>query len=194
MAAALIGVGGSVVGAAIGGWFAIMATRGQWKRDRADARGERSRQAAMSIAESVASLEEALVTWSAGQSDLVALRAAFNAFSRTAAVQSIALTGSTLRERVRRHIELVARVATIAETNPTGAAALVPTARRHADAVIEALDAHYNDAALPSYRPLPMQDAAELLTWPSPPAQGNGQPAADGTPGGTVPAPGGHPA
>jgi hypothetical protein len=196
LAAALIGVGGSVVGAAIGGWFGIMAARGQWKRDRADARAERSRQAAMAIAESVASLEEALVAWSAGQSDLVALRTAFNVFSRTAAVQSIALTESTLRERVRRHIELVARVATLAETNPTGAAALVPTARRHADAVIEALDAHYNDAALPSYRPLPLEDAAALLTWPSAAAQGNGQPLAESPAGDAGPAPGGqgHPA
>ena len=134
----------------------------------------------MSIAESVASMEETLVAWSAGQSDLVALRAAFNAFSRTAAVQSIALTESTLRQRVRRHTELLARIATIAETNPTGAGALVPTARRHADAVIGALDAHYNEAALPSYRPLPLTDAEGLIAWQPTTAQNDGQDGAVG--------------
>lgn len=87
----------------------------------------------MSIAESVASMEETLVAWSAGQSDLVALRSAFNAFSRTAAVQSIALTESTLGQRVRRHVELLARVATLAETAPGSVGALVPAARRCRD-------------------------------------------------------------
>ena len=135
----------------------------------------------MSIAESVASMEEALVAWSACQNSLTALRSAFNAFSRTAAVQSIALTESTLRQRVRRHVELLARVATLAETAPGSVRALVPAARRHADAVIEALDAHYNDAALPSYRPLPMDDASGLIAWPTAApaepaaAHGNGQ-------------------
>ncbi len=180
LAAALIGAGGSVVGGIVVGWFTVMAARAQWKRDRADTRAERSRQAAMSIAESVASMEETLVAWSAGQSDLVALRSAFNAFSRTAAVQSIALTESTLRQRVRRHVELLARVATLAETAPGSVGALVPAARRHADAVIEALDAHYNDAALPSYRPLPMNDAVGLIAWPAAPAQNDGQDGAVG--------------
>jgi hypothetical protein len=76
LAAALIGAGGSVVGGIVGGWFAIIAARGQWRRDRADARAERSRQAAVSIAESVASMEEALVAWAENESRLVALRAA----------------------------------------------------------------------------------------------------------------------
>jgi hypothetical protein len=161
----MIGAIGSVVGGIVVGWFTIMAARGQWKRDRADARLDRSRQAAMSIAESVASMEEALVSWSADQSSLAALRAAFNAFSRTAAVQSIALTEGTLSRRVRRHVELLARVAHVAQDAPAGAKALVETARRHADAVIEALEAHCNDAALPSYRPLPLDDSEGLIAW-----------------------------
>jgi hypothetical protein len=188
LAAALIGAGGSLVGGVAGGWFAILAARGQWRRDRADARAERSHQAAMSIAEAVASTEVALVAWSARESTLVALRAAFNAFSTTATVQSIAVTDSAVRQRVRRHVELLVRVAILAETAPGTADALIPTARRHAGAVIEALQAHYNDAALPSYRPLPMEDATGLLAWQPTAVQGNGQPA----PGGTVAPPGGQ--
>jgi hypothetical protein len=38
LAASLIGAGGSVVGGIVGGWLAIMAARGQWKRYRADVR------------------------------------------------------------------------------------------------------------------------------------------------------------
>lgn len=75
----------------------------------------------------------------------------------------------------RTHVELLARVVTLAETAPGGAGALIPAARRHADAVIEALDAHYNDAALPSYRPLPLDDATALVAWQPTAAQGDGQ-------------------
>jgi hypothetical protein len=80
-------------------------------------------------------------------------------------VQSTVLTDSALRQRVRRHVELLARVATFAESAPANGAALVPTARLHADAVIEALDAQYNDAALPSYQPLPLNDAEGMIGW-----------------------------
>jgi hypothetical protein len=76
-----------------------------------------------------------------GQARLTELRAAFNAFSRTVAVQSIAVTGSAVRQRVRRHVELLARVVTRAESSPASGVALILTARRHADAVIEAFDA-----------------------------------------------------
>jgi hypothetical protein len=146
LAAALIGGGGSVVGGIIGGWLAIAAVRGQWKRDRADARAERSHEAAMSIVEAIGSTEVAVVAWSAGQSDLVALRAAFNVFSTTATVQSIAVTDSAVRSRVRRHVELLVRVAILAESAPDLAAGLIPAARRHASAVIEALEARRRSA------------------------------------------------
>lgn len=152
--------------------------------DRAEARDDRSGQAALSIAESIASTEEALVAWSAGQSSLVELRAAFNAFSRAAEVQSTALTDRVLRNRVRRHIELLARVAGFAQSTPAGATALIPTARLHAGAVIEALDAQYNNAALPPYQPLPMDDAAGLIGWQLNPAQSRGQAAGADTNGG----------
>jgi hypothetical protein len=163
--AALIGAGGSVVGGIIGGWFALLAVRSQWKRDRADARADRSHQAALSIAESVTDVEEVLVAWSAGQADQRRLRAAFNSFSRTAAVQTMALTDDSLRQRVRAHVQLLMRVALLAEKSPAGSVALTESARRHADALIEALEAHYTDTALPPYQPLPMNDVAGLLVW-----------------------------
>ncbi len=100
-------------------------------------------------------------------------------------MQSIALSDSALRQRVRRHVELLAQAATIAESTPASGAALVPTARRHANAVIEALDAHCNDAALPSYQPLPLNDAAGLIGWQPVPTPKRGKDAAVGTNDGT---------
>lgn len=171
--ATLIGAGGSVVGGIVGGWFALVAARNQWKRDRADSREDRSHLAAMSIAESMASLDEALVAWTAQQmqSDLAGLRAAFNAFSKTAAVQSMALTDAALRQRVRAHVELLARVATLAEKSAAGGVALAEPARRHTEAVIGAFDAHCNGAASPPYQPPPLNDVAGLLAWQPVPAE-----------------------
>jgi len=42
--------------------------------------------------------------------------------------QSIAVTDSAVRQRVRRHVELLARVVTLAESSPTSGVALIPTA------------------------------------------------------------------
>src|SRR5260370_39377162 len=65
--AALIGVVGGVVGAVVGGTvggrYVLRAGQQQWLRDREDARKDRSQQAAMAIAESAASMEDAVVTW-----------------------------------------------------------------------------------------------------------------------------------
>lgn len=112
--AALIGDGGSVVGGIVGGWFAIVAVRSQWKRDRASIRADRSHQAALSIAESMASVDDTLVALSkglaspaSGRVSLQPLQAAVNTFIRTDAVQSMALTDEALRERVRTHTELL---------------------------------------------------------------------------------------
>lgn len=58
---ALIGVGGAIIGGALGGWFGLLAAGPQSKRERAESRKERSRQAAMDIADAWPVLEEALL-------------------------------------------------------------------------------------------------------------------------------------
>jgi hypothetical protein len=166
--AAAIGAGGSLIGGVVGGWFALRAGHKQWQRDREDPRTERSHQAAMAIAVAVASMEEAVVTWNAHPEDTDALRASFNIFSRTAAVQSIVLTDDALRQRVRIHTELAVRLAALAGKTDA-AAALTATVRRHADALIGALDAHVNGNPLPPYQPPPLDNAAGLVSWQPPP-------------------------
>jgi hypothetical protein len=165
LATALIGADGSVVGGIVGGWLAIVAVRGQWKRDRASGREERSQRAAMAIADSVASLAPALVAWSARQMhiDHDVLREAVNAFSGTAAVQTMALTDDTLSQRLRAHVQLFTRVVVAAQQEAALGVALTELARRQTDAVLDALGAHCRGDALPPYQPIPLTDVASLL-------------------------------
>src|SRR5215469_14372419 len=100
MFAAGIGAGGSVVGGIVGGWFAIRATHRQWQRDRDDARIDRSRLAAMAIADSISEMDFAVFNWDQGRTQADDLRASFNALVRTLAVQSLLLTDDELRARV----------------------------------------------------------------------------------------------
>jgi hypothetical protein len=169
LVAAIIGSAGSVVGGLVGGWFVLLAGHRQWQRDAAARRAERSHAAALLIVEAVAGLELAIVIWAAGESDGVALRVAFNVFAQTVAVQGIALTDSDLRDRLRNHTEFVATLASMAG-RPKIEAVMVKPVRRHADALISALEAHVNDAPLPAYRPPPLSDAAGLLKWNPDPA------------------------
>lgn len=168
--AAVIGAGGSVLGGVIGGWLALVAGHRQSQRDRAATRMDQSHQAALAITESVASMDEAIVTWGADD-DSAALRTAFNIFSRAVSVQSIALTEVALASRVRTHVLLTGRLAAITDQTSTSKA-LIPTVRRHTDAVIESLQAHFNDAPLPPYRAPSLDNAAALIAWaraPGPP-------------------------
>ena len=115
--AALVGVIGSVVGGVIGGRYVLRAGQQQWQRDRGDARTDRSHRAAMSIAQAIARLEEAVVAWPAHRNDTIDLAAAYNAMAREAAVQSMALTDETLRSRVRNHVELAGRLVAVAQSS-----------------------------------------------------------------------------
>jgi len=164
----------------VSGWYVLLAGRQQWQRDRQDARKDRSQLAASAIAESAASLEEAVVTWVARSSApgeraltwvannlaLDALGAVLNAFSRTATVQCIALTDRDLRDRVMNHVKLVMTLANFSRAGPI--TQLVEPVRRHSGALIEAIEAHCNETALPPYQPPPLDDLPGLLAWQPP--------------------------
>jgi hypothetical protein len=160
--AALIGVGGSAVGGLVGGWYVLRAGHEQWQRDRQDARTDRSRQAAMSMAEAVGEMEQAIGTWQADpadQAEIAALLNAFNAFSRSVAIQSLALTDDELRSRVRAHQTFVGVLGTLARQGGASAPPLADRVRKHADVVLDAISAHVHGNPLPSYQPLPLDNA-----------------------------------
>jgi hypothetical protein len=167
--AAAIGVGGSVLGGLTGGWFALHAGNAQWQRDREASRTDHSHQAALAIAGDIASLQGAVETWSARHEDVNALVAAFNAFSLSAAVQSIGLIDDELRRRISYHTLLARELSASAGVHgavPSQSAlagtvqTLAETVRRHTEAVLEAIDAHVNGQPLPPYQPPPVDTTA----------------------------------
>jgi hypothetical protein len=159
LAAALIGAVGSVIGGLVGGWLAISATRRQWERDQQVALTDRSRTAALEIASWIVRMNNGLASWyQAPQGlDTEALRAEFETFSSTAAIQAIALTDDELRQRVRNYTENLS-YATNAAGAPTFGRPMVDPARRHGEAVIAALEAHYRGDPLPPYNQPSMKE------------------------------------
>jgi hypothetical protein len=150
LAAALIGAGASVFGALVGGGFTLWAAVRQSGSERKAARLERSKQAAMDIAASWPVLEEALLDRAHGKNAANDLHKAFNAFSRTAAMQCIPVTDEELRRRIRGHINL-ALSSTLYADNPEQLSTKVQRLQTNGAEIAESIDAHYNDKPLPAY-------------------------------------------
>jgi hypothetical protein len=166
--AAVIGAGGALIGGGFGGWFVLAAGHKQWQRDRESSRTDRSREAAMAIAGAVGEMEVAIVAWQAepdGQEKIAALMAAFNMFSMSVAIQSLALTDDDLRSRVRAHQTFVGVLGRQARADSSTALLIVGQVRKHTDELLDALGAHVHGTALPPYQPLPLDDAKALLSW-----------------------------
>jgi len=148
--AALIGVGGSVVGGAVGGWLTMVAGRQQSRRDREDGRLERSKQAAVDIAAAWPVLEEALLDRAGGKIPADGLHKAFNVFSTTATMQSIPITNDLLRKHIRGHVMSVLEATQYADA-PERLSPRVEHLRQSGGEMCQAIDAHYRDKPLPPY-------------------------------------------
>jgi hypothetical protein len=163
--AALVGVGGSVLGGIVGGWFALRAVHQQWDHERETSRLDRSHQAAATAIAGISELERAIVAWQKGEIDADALREAKNFFEVSILVPITALTDADLSNRVGNHRKLVWRLDEAVRKQPTMARALSETVRYDTDVVVPALQAHIRDEPLPSYEAPPLDDAVRLLTW-----------------------------
>lgn len=157
--ATLIGVGGSVVGGAVGGWLTMLAGSQQSRRDREDGRLERSKQAAMDVAAAWPVLEEALMDRADGKISANALHKAFNVFSRTATMQSIPITNDLLRKHIRSHVMSVL-AATRYVDDLEQLSLRVETLRNSGEKMCQAIDAHYHDKPLPLYGGIAEADLA----------------------------------
>jgi hypothetical protein len=147
-AAALAGAGAAIVGAFVGGWLTMLAGRQQSRNERKADRLERSKQAALDIASAWPVLEEALLDRSVGKVSAEDLNKAFNAYSRTAGVQSIPIVGEELRRRIRGHLQL-AFSSTLYVDNPEQLATKVQRLRSSRVAMSDSIEAYYNDKPLP---------------------------------------------
>lgn len=165
---AAIGFGSAIIGAVVGGLFVLYGARSQWKRDRREA----SRQAARRILAALVQLEGVFATLLAGQRIPTAEAAAtFNTFSAATTTELPFIADDQVCARVLAHVQLCGPLIRAASATPLPKGVL-EAARRHADAVTEALEAHIREAALPSYTPLPtnasgaMDDVRALMSWP----------------------------
>jgi hypothetical protein len=168
---AIIGFGSAIIGAIVGGVFVFVAARGQWRADREEAAHQASREAARRIVATLVQLEGVFASLLDGLSVPTADAAAtFNTFSAATTTELPFITDDQVCQRVLAHVELcwpMIRVASATPTPPQVWAA----ARRHADSVTEALEAHIRGAQLPSYKSLPKNpsggiDVRALMSWP----------------------------
>jgi gas vesicle protein len=147
---AVIGVIGSVIGGIVGGVFALRATASQSKREREEASRDRSRQAAMNIADALSVLEETLLDRSRETIDANGLDRAYNVFSRTVSTQSIPITDDELRRRIEAHRRLVFEATDSTHVGPAELAGRVDRPRAKGDAMSKAIEAHYRNIPLPA--------------------------------------------
>jgi hypothetical protein len=161
---ALIGFGGALIGALVGGSFVIWAGTIQWRRDRLAAKADRSQSAAQSLLRALASLEGAVVQWTWDhQAD--SLASGFNAFSITTNAEAPMLTDEQVSTRLHNHVDFVFRFTGIASSARLKPDPLVPALRLHADAVTDALTAHVRGQPLPPYKAPPLEDVQGILDW-----------------------------
>lgn len=163
----LIGFAGAIIGAIVGGLFVQGATRRQWKRDRRDQAGRR-------LLDSLFQLEGVFATWLAGESLSIAEVAnAFNSFSSAWTTELPFIEDDRVRTRVREHVGLCHPLLMIAkDMSSAPPKAIIEAVRRHAELVIETLQAHVSGASLPPYPPLPrtkggIVDLDGLIAWPT---------------------------
>jgi hypothetical protein len=141
--AALIGIGGSILGGLVVGWYTLRAVHQQWEHDRATARLDRSHQAASAVIAAISELEQAIFAWQKGREDADALLKVHNSFERAALVHSTALTDHHLFVRVSNHQLLAYKFVVAARDEDRRASALSEAVRYHADKVIPALRAQW---------------------------------------------------
>lgn len=95
------------------------------------------------------------------------LAVASNDFAQAITPKLTWLTDSELQERVVNHRSLgvavgVGGTPNVMRVPPPG---LVDALRRHAEALLEALDAHINGKPLPAYSKPPLGNIKELIDW-----------------------------
>jgi hypothetical protein len=128
----------------------MLAGSQQSRRDREDGRLERSKQAAIDIAAAWPVLEEALLGRADNKISADGLHEAFNAFSRTATIQSIPITNDLLRKHIRSHVTSVLAATRYADDLEQLSLRVEPL-RQSGDKMCQAIDAHYHDKPLPPY-------------------------------------------
>jgi hypothetical protein len=155
-------VGGAVVGGIVGGSYVIYTGRQQSRRDREDARTDRSSQAALAIASAIGQLITAMVAWRIDR-DNQKLWAALVPFNLTAGIQNLALADGEVRSRVVNDVYLAASISSLPDDSES-IKVIADAICRHSQEVIDALGKHIHGQQLPPYEAPPLNDAEALMS------------------------------
>ena len=167
---ALIGFGGAVIGALIGGSFVVWAGSLQWRRDRRDARIERSQAAAKMILGRLMVLAYAMTAWFESH-DTPELSRAKDDFIITAIPEVPTLSDDRVGKMVAMHMDFAAHLVRVASSTALPGHAAENTVklamawRLHAATLAAALTAHIRGDPLAPYRVPDLTDDSALIAW-----------------------------
>jgi hypothetical protein len=163
---ALIGFGGAVVGGA----FVVWAGSLQWRRDRRDAKADRSQMAAKIILGRLMVLAYATTAWFDSY-DTQALSRAKDDFIITAIPEVPSISDDRVGKMVATHMDFAGHLVRVAaSTSMPGRAAentvkLAKAWRLHAATLAAALTAHIRGDPLAPYQPPDLANDAALIEW-----------------------------
>jgi hypothetical protein len=163
---ALISGGSALLGAVVGSVITSRAGQALAKGERKAQRLRRSHEAASELIESIYTLSRA-VDYAIASTSPPLLAEASNDFSESVAPKLAWIEDEALTSRVRNHRTFAVAVGIggtpkISRIPPPG---LAEALGRHAEAILEGLEAHIQGIPLPAYREPPLRDIQGLIDW-----------------------------
>lgn len=157
---AAIATGSAFIGAIVGGGFALLAGRQQWRnslKSRSHEAAARVHTALLTLSRDWVSLEES--------GDVEALATAANGFTAAAEAELPFVRDGEVVERVRNHIEVTFLFVSSMRNGLHPPEGLINALNKHQCIVIATLGAHIKGDRLPDCDPLPVGSVLGLLEW-----------------------------
>jgi hypothetical protein len=157
---AAIATGSAFIGAIVGGSFALLAGRQQWR----NSLKSRSHEAAARVLTALLTLSRAWVSLEES-GDMEALVAAANGFIAAATAELPFVRDGEVSKQVRAHIDFTFLLVSSARKLRTLPKELIDSLSKHQSIVISTLEAHIKGDQPPDSDPLPMGSVADLIEW-----------------------------
>jgi hypothetical protein len=157
---AAIAAGSAFIGSIVGGCFALLAGRQQWK----NSLESRSHEAAARVVNAILAVSQAWVSLE-GSGNLQELVVAANGFTAAATAELPFVRDGEVVERVRNHIEVTFFVVSSMRNGLHPPEGLINALNKHQGIVIATLEAHIKGDSLPDCDPLPVGSVLGLVRW-----------------------------
>ena len=155
-----IAAGSGFIGSIVGGCFALLAGRQQWK----NSLESRSHEAAARVVNSILAVSQAWVSLE-GSGNIQELITAANGFTAAATAELPFVRDGEVVTRVRNHIEVTFFLVSSMRNGLQPPKELINALNKHQDIVIATLEAHIKGDHLPGCDPLPLGSASGLVQW-----------------------------